>query len=146
MQGIWDLYLDGDDAAAVLTAAAALERHAAIREPLPLDDVHRLLARLRTIAPIAADEAGYWAHEVEDRQVEADGDGGRWGSPATAAAMLAVASDRAAACREVAAAAAAAAEDLAARLDASPQPSSPPIDRGLRDQAEQLLRTGRLTP
>lgn len=141
---IWDLYLDVEDAAAVLHAAAVLERRDAIREPLPLDDAPRLLERLRTVARIAAEEATYWRYEAEDRQVEADGDGGRWGAASVARTMLEVARERAAGCREVADAARTAAEDLDTRLGDGPPPGGDEARRALREQAQRLLETGRL--
>lgn len=116
MPGIWDLYLDSDDAKIVLAAAAALERHAAIREPLPLNDAQRLCLRLQMIAPIAAEEATYWSYEAEDRRVEAEGDGGRWGTAATAHQMHEIAQQRAAGSQQVAELARAAADDLTRRL------------------------------
>src|SRR5690606_27291963 len=54
---VWDVYLDGDDAAVLLRAAATLERHRWAREPLPFDDVARLLARFRKIVPLAEEDA-----------------------------------------------------------------------------------------
>lgn len=116
MATIWDLYLDAADAAPILDAAATFERHRWVREPLPLTDVERLLARLRTIATIAAEDVDNWGFEAEDRLVEARGDGGRWGSPEAATRMATIALGLVEGSREVLEAARAATDDLAARL------------------------------
>jgi hypothetical protein len=141
---IWDLYLDAADASTLLRAAATLERHDAVREPLPLDDAERLLERLRVVAHIAEDEATSWSYEVEDRKVEAEGDGGRWGSPDVARTMMDVATARAAGSREVAETATAAAEDLAARMMTSASTAVLEAEQAVRAQAQRLLETGKL--
>lgn len=116
MASIWDLYLDVDDAADLLRALEVMERHRAVREPLPLSDPPRLLERLRIVAGIAAEEAGHWENEAQDRRLEADVDGGSWGSVETARRMAAVAEGLAAGSREIARTAQAAAQDVAGRL------------------------------
>lgn len=146
MARIWDLYLDVDDAAAVLHAAAVLERHDAIREPLPFDDAERLLARLRTVARIADEEATSWGYEIEDRRAEASADGGRWGSRAVAETMFGIALQRAAGSREVAEAAGSAASDLAARLAGRSPSDTRQAEAATQEQARRLLRTGKLDP
>lgn len=116
MAQVWDLYLDVDDAAALLHAALTLERHRWVREPLPFTDVERLLARLRKIATIAVDDARNWQFEADDRLEESRADGGRWGSPEAATTMAVTALALAEGSREVLAAVTAAADDLAVRL------------------------------
>lgn len=144
MAGLWDLYLDVDDASPVLHAAAVLERRDAIREPLPLDDAARLLDRLRTVARIAKEEATFWGYETEDRRAELDVDGGRWGSTEVARTMLDIAIERAAGCHEVADAADAAVADLAVRLRRAPLSEVQEAVDATVDQAQRLLRTGTL--
>ncbi len=117
MAQVWDVYLDDQEAAPLLHAAAVLERHRWVREPLPFSDVRRLLARLRKIAPLAAEDAQHWAHEAEDRLEESRADGGRWGSPAAATTMAVTALALAEGSREVLDAVTAAADDLSARLE-----------------------------
>jgi hypothetical protein len=117
---VWDVYLDADEAAPLLRAAATLERHRWIREPLPFSDVDRLLARLRKIADLSAEDARHWGFEAEDRIEESRADGGRWGSPAAATTMAVTASALAEGSQEVHEAAAAAAADLAGRLEGRP--------------------------
>lgn len=124
MTTVWDLYLDVDDAGVLLETVAVLERHRAVREPLPLTDVDLLLGRLQIIAGVAEEDAVYWRREAGDRQEEADADGGRWGTPAVAATMVTTATDLADGAGIIAAAAYAAAADLAARLDADATPAS----------------------
>jgi hypothetical protein len=114
---VWDIYLDADEAAPLLHAAATLERHRWVREPLPFSDVRSLLTRLRKIADLAAEDARHWAFEAEDRIEESRADGGRWGSPAAATTMAVTASALAEGSQEVHEAASAAAVDLAARLE-----------------------------
>jgi uncharacterized membrane protein len=116
MTSIWDLYLDVDDAADLLHAFAVLERHRAIREPLPLNDAPALLDRLRVVAGIAGQDVTHWEHESEDRRLESEVDGGRWGSSETARTMAGVAGELADGSRQIAEAAEAAAQDLARRL------------------------------
>lgn len=117
---VWDVYLDAEDAAALLHAAATLERHRWTREPLPFSDVARLLERLRRIADLAAEDAGHWRFEAEDRLEESRGGGGRWGSEEAATTMVLTAAALADGSAEVHAAARAAADDLAARLEDRP--------------------------
>ena len=122
---VWDHYLDVHDAAALLAAAEAVERHHAVREPLPFDDPRRLLDRLRTIATLCSEDVVHWSREAGDRREDASVDGGRWGSPAVAARMAELADGTAAAFTEIATLAAAAAEDLAARLGATERGDDP---------------------
>ncbi len=136
---IWDLYLDVHDAAPILEALAVLERNRAVREPLPLEDAHRLLARLRTIANISAEESVYWAGEADIRRDEAEVDGVRWGSPEVAARMRDVAEELASGSRRIAAAAMAAAEDLAPRLPEEPSPEVRAAAEATRQQVTELL-------
>lgn len=117
MAQVWDIYLDADEAAPLLRAAATLERHRWVREPLPFSDVRGLLTRLRKIAELADEDARHWAFEAEDRVEESRADGGRWGSAAAATTMAVTASALAQGSREVHEAAAAAADDLAARIE-----------------------------
>jgi hypothetical protein len=119
MTALWDVYLDAHDAAPVLQAVTTLERHRAVREPLPFDDADRLLERLAMVASIAEEEAVYWRREATDRQEEATGGGGRWGDAGVAEQMTTSAHLLADGSVEVALAAHAAAEHLAARLRAS---------------------------
>jgi hypothetical protein len=114
---MWDLYLDAADAAVLLDAVATLERHRAVREPLPLADARLLLDRFRTIAGIAEQDAVHWRREADDRREEAAADGGRWGDPMIASTMVGTADDLADGARLVASAAYGAAADLARRLD-----------------------------
>lgn len=134
---VWDLYLDVDDARAILAAAATVEEHRAVREPLPLDDPRRLLERLRTIATLFEQDALHWADEAADRREEAAVDGGRWGDVATAARMAAIAEGTVTSALEVADAAAAAAVDLGARLATAegrtPAPPAGAADALLRE-------------
>jgi len=141
---IWDLYLDVEDAAAVLRAVATLERHDAVREPLPLEDAARLLERLRTVARIAEEETTSWGYEAEDRREEARADGGRWGCAEVAATMLRIALERAGRCREVADTATAAADDLAVRLADGTSAAVAEAERATWEQARRLLETGKL--
>ncbi|MCC5949507.1 MAG: hypothetical protein JJT89_13740 [Nitriliruptoraceae bacterium] len=115
MIGLWDLYLDARDAGVVLQAIATLERHRAVREPLPLDDVATLLERFVLVARIAEEEAVHWRREADDRRAEAMADGGRWGSAAQADEMTRVADTLAEGSVELALAAQAAAEDITVR-------------------------------
>ena len=136
---IWDVYLDVADAEVVLEAAAVLEHHRAVREPLPLHDAHRLLARLRTIARVSAEESTYWAQEAEVRDEEAEADGLRWGAPETAARMRDLARELSDGSRRIAAASLAAAEDLAARLPEHPSPEVRAAAEATRREVEDLL-------
>lgn len=136
---IWDLYLDVDDAATVLEAAAVLEQHRAVREPLPLDDARRLLGRLRTIARISAEESAYWAEEADVRREEAAVDGLRWGSTRIAARMCEIARELADGSRRIATVSLAAADDLAARLPERPSPEVRAAADATRREVEQLL-------
>ncbi len=136
---IWDLYLDVDDASAILEALAVLERNRAVREPLPLEDAHRLLARLRTIASISAEESISWAEEADVRREEAEVDGVRWGSAAIAARMRDVAEELAAGSQRIAASAMAAAEDLARRLPDEPSPEVRAAAEATARQVAELL-------
>lgn len=117
---IWELYLDADDAVVLLDAVATLERHRAVREPMPLADAVLLLDRFQTIAGVAEQDAVYWRREADDRREEADADGGRWGKPRIASTMAGTADDLADGARVIAGAAYGAATDLARRLDARP--------------------------
>lgn len=139
MISIWDLYLDDRDAAALLHALAVVERHRAVREPLPLDDPPRLLERLELIVGIARDEAVHWAHETEDRRLEAEVDGGRWGGVEAARTMAQIAADLAAGSREIAAVCDIARADLAARLPAEPDPAVTAADAATTEAARRLL-------
>jgi len=114
---VWDLYLDAEDAVVLLDAVATLERHRAVREPLPLHDALSLLDRLRTIAGVAEQDAVHWRREADDRREEAAADGGRWGTPRIASTMVGTADDLADGARVIAAASHAAATDLAERLE-----------------------------
>lgn len=125
MAQVWDVYLDVHDAEALLHAAATLERHRWVREPLPFSDVDRLLARLRKIVATAVEDVRNWQLEAEDRLEESQADGGRWGSPETATTMALTALALAEGSREVLAVVRVAADDLAARID-----ERPPIDLG----------------
>ena len=116
MSTVWGLYLDADDAAVLLSAVAVLERHRAVREPLPLDDVASLLDRLVLISRIAEQDVVYWGREAEDRREEASVDGGRWGAPAFAATMMDTALELAESSRRIGEAARAATEDLRMRI------------------------------
>lgn len=131
---IWDLYTDPIDAAIVLEALVILERERAVREPLPLNDASRLLARLRTIARISAEEATYWDSEASERQLEADVDGGRWGSVTVARRMRSVANELAEGSRVIATAALAAVDDLAPRLT---EPASDEVRAAAEATVEQ---------
>jgi hypothetical protein len=113
---VWDLYLDADDAVVLLDAVATLERHRAVREPMPLADAPLLLRRFQTIAGVAEQDAVYWRREADDRREEADTDGGRWGEPRIASIMVTTADDLADGARVIASAASGAASDLAQRL------------------------------
>lgn len=121
MAQVWDVYLDAGEAAPLLHAAATLERHRWVREPLPFGDVDRLLTRLRKIADLAAEDARHWRFEADDRVEESRGGGGRWGSEPAATTMAVTASALAEGSQEVHEAALAAARDLAARLESRPQ-------------------------
>lgn len=125
MAQVWDVYLDAGEAASLLHAAVTLERHRWVREPLPFSDVARLLERLQKISSLAAEDAGYWQMEAEDRIEESQADGGRWGSPEAATTMAVTAQALADGSREVHAAVVTAAADLAARIE-----SRPPLDLG----------------
>lgn len=125
MAQVWDVYLDVHDAEALLDAAATLERHRWVREPLPFSDVDRLLARLRKIVATAVEDVRNWQLEAEDRLEESRADGGRWGSPEAATTMALTALALAEGSREVLAVVRVAADDLAARID-----ERPPIDLG----------------
>jgi hypothetical protein len=122
---VWDVYLDADDASTLLHAARTLERHRWVREPLPFDDVARLLARLRLIAELAAEDAENWKLETEDRVEESRADGGRWGDRTSATAMAVTALALADGSREVREAASAAAADLATRIANRPALDAP---------------------
>lgn len=113
---LWDHYLDADDAASLLTAAETLERMRAIREPLPIEDLHLALRRLRIIAELYEEDAGYWQREATDRDEEATVDGGRWASVAVAQRMAASARELAEGSHEIARVADAAVRDLEPRL------------------------------
>jgi len=136
---IWDIYLDTHDAAIVLEALVVLERERAVREPLPLHDAARLLARLRTIARISAEEATYWDAESTERQLEAEVDGGRWGSRATADRMRSVADTVAEGCRVIASAALAAVDDLAPRLTEPSSEAARHAAEATVEEARELL-------
>lgn len=133
---IWDVYLDSHDAAIVLETLVVLERERAVREPLPLHDAARLLARLRTIARISAEEATYWDAEATERQLEAEVDGGRWGSVAAARRMRSVADGLSEGSRVIATAALAAVDDLAPRL-------TDPASEEVRAAAEATVEEAR---
>jgi hypothetical protein len=90
---VWDVYLDAEDARVLFDAVAILERHRAVREPMPLNDAALLLRRLQTIAAVAEQDAVYWRREADDRREEADADGGRWGEPRIASTMVQTADD-----------------------------------------------------
>lgn len=122
---VWDHYLDVHDAATLLDAAAVVERHHAVREPLPFHDARRLLDRLRTIATLCGEDAVQWAREAGDRREDASVDGGRWGSPAVATRMAELADATVTALTEIATLTAAAADDLAARLGATERDDDP---------------------
>lgn len=122
MVTVWDLYLDSGDAVVLFNAVAALERHRAVREPLPLADAGTLLDRLQTIAGVAEQDAVYWRREAVDRNDEAAVDGGRWGAVPVAQTMAQTATDLADDAGVIAGVAYRAAADLAARLDASAPP------------------------
>ncbi|MEX2550175.1 MAG: hypothetical protein WD638_08100 [Nitriliruptoraceae bacterium] len=136
---LWDVYLDAADAYLVLEASHVLESERAIREPLPLHEAPRLLARLRTITRISAEEADSWALEADERTLEAEADGGRWGSAETAARMAAVARELAAGSRRVATAALRAADDLEPRIQTVPSPEAQAAAEATLAQARQLL-------
>lgn len=123
MAQVWDVYLDVHDAEALLHAAATLERHRWVREPLPFSDVARLLDRLQKIVGLAAEDVGNWRFEAEDRLEESRAGGGRWGSAEAATTMALTAAALADGSEEVHAAVRAAADDLAARLA-----DRPPLD------------------
>jgi hypothetical protein len=122
---VWDVYLDADDAAVLLHAAATLEQHRWVREPLPFTDVERLLDRLRMIVTLAEEDARNWQFEAEDRLEESRADGGRWGSTDAATTMAVTALALADGSRKVLEATRAAVEDLATRLE-----DRPPLDVG----------------
>jgi hypothetical protein len=117
---VWDVYLDAGEAAVLLHAAATLERHRWVREPLPFGDVERLLERLRKIADLAAEDTQHWRFEADDRVEESRGGGGRWGSEKAATTMAVTATALAEGSQEVHEAAHAAAQDLAERLENRP--------------------------
>lgn len=138
MRSVWDLYLDADDAARLLDAVVVLERHRAVREPLPLEDAALLLERLRRVAEYCGQDAVYWDREAGDRDEAATVDGGRWGSPEVAATMSGVATELASSSRHIAATADVAATDLAARLqDAAPADTT--ARTAVADEARRLL-------
>lgn len=139
MRSIWDVYLDAGDAAALLHAVAVIERHRAVREPLPLDDAARLLERLAIVGGIARDEAVYWDREAEDRRLEAEVDGGRWGTVEVAHRMAQIAADLAAGSREIAAACEAATTDLAPRLPTEPRREVAAADDAMAETVRRLL-------
>lgn len=142
---VWDLYLDADDAVVLLDAVATLERHRAVREPMPLQDALRLLDRFQIIAGVAEQDAVYWRREADDRREEADADGGRWGTPRIASTMVGTADDLADGARVIATAAYAAAADLAARLEelATPSDASADDDPVGADVVRLIDREGR---
>jgi hypothetical protein len=120
MRSVWDLYLDADDAHALIDAVVVLERHRAVREPLPLENAELLLERLERVARYCAEDAVYWDREALDRGEAATVDGGRWGSSDVASAMSSVAAELADVSRHIAAVAQTAAQDLQGRLSAAP--------------------------
>ncbi len=136
---LWDLYLDAADARPVLEALEVLETERAVREPLPLREAARLLARLRTIAHISAEEVASWAGEADERALEATVDGGRWGSAETADRMAAVARGVAGSSRRVAEAALRAVADLEQRLPAIPSPLVRAAAEATTAEARELL-------
>lgn len=136
---LWDLYLDPSDAQPVLEALRVLESERAVREPLPLADAPRLLARLRTIARISAEEAGSWAGEADERALEAGVDGGRWGSAEVADRMAAVARGIADGSGRVAKAALLAVDDLTQRLAPSPSSEARAAAEATEAEARELL-------
>jgi hypothetical protein len=136
---IWDVYLDAADAAVMLQAIEVLERHRAVREPLPIEDTATLLPRLRRIARLYADEARSWAHEQEDRGLEAEADGGRWGSPEAARRMRDTAEQLSAGSSRIAATAARAADDLEPRLADVPGDLVHEAQQRLLHEARRLL-------
>jgi hypothetical protein len=136
---LWDLYLDPPDAQPVLVALQVLEAERAVREPLPLHDLPRLLARLRTIARISAEEAGSWAGEADERALEAEVDGGRWGSAGSADQMAAVARGVAESSRRVADTALRAVDDLEQRLPSVPSSETQAAAEATAAEARELL-------
>ncbi len=143
MVTVWDLYLDAEDAVVLLDAVATLERHRAVREPMPLHDALSLLDRFRTIAGVAEQDAVYWRREADDRREEADADGGRWGTPQIASTMVRTADDLADGARVIAAASHAAATDLAARLEAAAPVDGAPAGAEVIRLADHEGRTDR---
>ncbi len=139
MPAIWDLYLDPHDAALVLEACAELEERRAVREPLPIEDVDRLLERLRTVATICAEEAEHWDREAADRLDDASVDGGRWGSPDAARRFHRSAAAVADSSRRIAAVAAAAAADLASRSAGHDVPFATLVAQRTDVEARRLL-------
>ena len=122
---MWDHYVDAADASLLLDAAAVVEYHNAVREPLPLADPRRLLDRLRTISTLCAEDAVQWRREAGDRHEDATVDGGRWGASSVAARMAVLADARSDALTEVSTATARAADDLARRLGATERTDDP---------------------
>lgn len=143
MPGIWDRYLDVNDAEVVLTALAVLETHRAVREPLPINDLHALLGRLRVVAGIAREEAAHWRFEAGERRLEASVDGGRWGSAATALRMAAVADGLADGSQAITDAAEAAIADLAPRLTPTRLDDLRAAESGTLRDIERLLDRAR---
>lgn len=139
MISIWDVYLDADDATLLLSSIATLERHRAVREPLPVNDTATLLRRLRKMASLYREEGEFWQREADDREIEAEVDGGRWGTPDMALVMRDIASELSAGSIRISSAAEIAAEDLAPRmLDVSLALSQEAADATARE-ARQLL-------
>lgn len=139
MISLWDLYLDVADAATVLEAVVVLERHRAVREPLPLENALLLHERLGRVARISAEDAVHWQREADDRHEAAEVDGGRWGSEELAATMSNVATELAETSRHIALVAQAAADDLAPRLTDSPSVPDDALDATARE-VERLLQ------
>jgi len=140
---IWDRYLDVDDAADLLHALAVLERHRAVREPLPLNDLSLLLERLHVVANIARDEVAHWSFEANERHLEASVDGGRWGSSATARTMAVIAEELAASSQQIAEAADAAARDLAPRIAAGDDATAALAQAATALDVQRLLERAR---
>jgi hypothetical protein len=137
---LWDVYLDADDASTVLDALVVLERHRAVREPPPIEDVEELVRRLTTIARLSDEDAVHWQREAADRAADAEVDGGRWGSTDVAQRMAAVASEVADGYRAVARAADTAANDLEDRLSDVARDELRRAAAQTSEQAEELLR------
>lgn len=143
MPGLWDRYLDVGDAEVLLHALAVLETHRAVREPLPISDLHALLGRLRVVAGIAREEAAHWRFEAAERRLEASVDGGRWGSVATATTMAAVAEGLADGSQAITDAAEAAIADLAPRLTATGLDGLRAAEAGTLRDVQRLLDRAR---